>query len=374
MRAIGPLGDEPQAKLFSANLLRKKIENTVDGKTIWVHSEDRIEEASQLLALFQTNPLDPQFTVSLIELTQEPEEVPEAEVMEQIDSSEIAELLNPRRTGHLTAFFIAFCSLIYLLGAMQEIAFVEKGVPVTAFIPTPIQMAMLFDVPAPVENLEKAVADYTPPPAEKPAHLSAEILAKIHAVDKTPFWRGYGEMALLKIKGLNPDLAKGPLFGKIREGEFWRLFSPVFLHGSILHILFNMLWLWVLGKQIEERIGAWKYLLLTVVIGVGSNLVQYLASGPFFLGYSGVIMGLAGFIWSREKIACWEGYPLQRSMILFLALFVMAMFALQLLSFFLLYFSLLNFEPNIANSAHIGGAVIGAILGRLSFFSARSYS
>ncbi len=369
MRAIGTLKDEQQARHFSANLLRKKIENTVDKKIIWVHSEDRIDEAAQLLAQYQANPLDPQFTVSNVELTPEPVDL--GEPIESADTAEIVELLNPRRSGHLTAFFIAFCSLVYLLGAMQEIAFVEKGVPVTAFIPTPIQMAMLFDVPPPIENLEKAVADYTPP-VGKPGLLSPEIQAKIQAVDKTPFWRGYAEIMLLKIKGLNPDLAKGPLFGKIREGEFWRLFSPVFLHGSILHILFNMLWLWVLGKQIEERTGAFKYLLLTIIVGVGSNLIQYLASGPFFLGYSGVIMGLAGFIWSREKVARWEGYPLQRSMILFLALFVGAMFALQLLSFFLLYFSILNFEPNIANSAHIGGAVIGACLGRLSFFSARS--
>ena len=82
-------------------------------------------------------------------------------------------------------------------------------------------------------------------------------------------------------------------------------------------------------------------------------------------------MGLAGFIWSRGKIAPWEGYPIQKSTLLFLVLFVLAMFGLQFTSFILHLFSDVNFSPNIANAAHITGAVLGALLGRLSLFSWR---
>ena len=124
----------------------------------------------------------------------------------------------------------------------------------------------------------------------------------------------------------------------------------------------------------EQRVGVFRYLLLTVVIGVFANVVQYLASGPFFLGYSGVIMGLAGFIWSREKVAPWEGYPLHRSMILFLVLFILAMTLLQIFSLVLVLLSISSFNPNIANVAHISGAILGAILGRLSYFAARPVS
>ena len=43
-----------------------------------------------------------------------------------------------------------------------------------------------------------------------------------------------------------------PLFEKIRQGELWRLFTPCILHRDFLHILFNMIWVWILVKQIEE--------------------------------------------------------------------------------------------------------------------------
>ena len=94
-------------------------------------------------------------------------------------------------------------------------------------------------------------------------------------------------------------------------------------------------------------------------------------SGPFFLGYSGIVMGLAGFIWQRERIAPWEGYPLQRSVVIFLAVFVLAMFALQFGSFLFFLFTDSTFAPNIANTAHIAGALLGVGLARLPYFAAR---
>jgi GlpG protein len=57
--------------------------------------------------------------------------------------------------------------------------------------------------------------------------------------------------------------------------------------------------------------------------------------------------------------------------ILFLVLFVLAMFTLQFGSLLLVLFTDSQFTPNIANTAHIGGALLGAFLARFSFFSAR---
>jgi GlpG protein len=133
-----------------------------------------------------------------------------------------------------------------------------------------------------------------------------------------------------------------------------------------------MIWVWVLCKPIEQRIGFTKTLFLTLILGVGSNTIQYLVGGPFFIGYSGVVMGLAGFIWSRQKIAPWEGYPIQRSTLLFLTFFVLAMFGLQLTSFILQLFSDVQFSPNIANTAHITGGLLGAFLGRSRLFAWRA--
>jgi GlpG protein len=130
-----------------------------------------------------------------------------------------------------------------------------------------------------------------------------------------------------------------------------------------------MAWLFILGRQIEERISRWRMILMILIIGVVANVAQYLMDGPFFLGFSGVIVGMAGFIWMRQKHAPWEGYPLQRATSVFIFLFVLAMFALELVGFSLQFFSVTSLSPNIANTAHIVGGVLGLLFGRYSFFS-----
>ena len=112
--------------------------------------------------------------------------------------------------------------------------------------------------------------------------------------------------------------------------------------------------------------------MLTLTAGIGSNTIQYLMSGPFFIGYSGVVMGLAGFIWMRQRIAPWEGYPIQRVTLIFLAVFVLGMVALQSVSFFIQIFTNIPFVLAIANTGHISGAILGLLLGRSSFFRQRT--
>src|SRR5207244_8552606 len=85
---------------------------------------------------------------------------------------------------------------------------------------------------------------------------------------------------------------------EIRHGEIWRLVTPMFIHFSPLHILFNMLWLRDLGSMIEGRQSSLHLLLLVLVIAVCSNLAQcYLNyKGPVFGGLSGVVYGLLVYI------------------------------------------------------------------------------
>ena len=132
-----------------------------------------------------------------------------------------------------------------------------------------------------------------------------------------------------------------------------------------------MLWLFILGRQIEERVGKFRYLLLSLIIGVGSSVAQYLMSGPFFLGYSGIITGMVGFIWMRQKIAPWEGYPLQKPVIIFITVFVLAMLALEIILMTLQFFHVVEINATIANTAHIIGALMGMALARLPFFERR---
>ncbi len=254
---------------------------------------------------------------------------------------------------------------------LEEYSLLQEGSSQKTFFITPLESALLFDLPPAISEFEKIIEKHQIPPDQKAEALSKEIQEEIDALNRIPFWKGAYEWILLKLKGEDPSLAEGSLFIRIRQGEVWRLFSPVLLHGNFLHILFNMAWVWILCRPIEQRIGILRLALFTLIVGVLSNVLQYLASGPFFLGYSGIVMGLAGFTWMREKIAPWEGYPLQRSIFLFLIVFVLGMFLLQSISFLFQVFTTSTFEPNIANMAHIGGALIGAILGRFSFFAAR---
>jgi len=132
-----------------------------------------------------------------------------------------------------------------------------------------------------------------------------------------------------------------------------------------------MLWLIVLGKQIEQRLTPWRYAIFILVVGVISNIAQYLMSGPNFIGFSGILIGMLTFVWVRQKRTAWEGYQIDRSSFIFMLIFIFGMAAIQLASFFVEKSFEWSFAPNIANMAHLIGGVVGYILGRLNFFSWR---
>ncbi|GDX09915.1 hypothetical protein LBMAG57_16870 [Verrucomicrobiota bacterium] len=142
---------------------------------------------------------------------------------------------------------------------------------------------------------------------------------------------------------------------EVRAGEVWRLITPIFLHGDFMHIIFNMMWLAQFGKFIESRFGGAKLLALVMAIGVGSNLVQYVsAEHPYFGGMSGVNYGLFGFLWMKGKFGRDQNWQMHPQTV-----------QLMLMWMVLCFTGLLG---PIANGAHVGGLVIGALLG---FSSAR---
>ena len=151
-----------------------------------------------------------------------------------------------------------------------------------------------------------------------------------------------------------PDLPSHFL-PEVRAGEVWRLITPIFLHGDFMHIIFNMMWLAQFGKFIESRFGGAKLLALVMAIGVGSNLVQYVsAEHPYFGGMSGVNYGLFGFLWMKGKFGRDQNWQMHPQTV-----------QLMLMWMVLCFTDLLG---PIANGAHVGGLVIGALLG---FSSAR---
>ncbi len=369
MRIVGTLNNENDARRFVNYLtsvgVGSNCEVSFDPVTnhmsyqVWIHEEDKIAKAAADFAEFQKHPLDPKFEAP----------TPEPEAIEE--EKELVEEPEPYRyKNHLTTFILFLCALLFFLNSLEEIPLRKEGLSEQTFLLTPLQAELMYDLPPVFDELEKIIEKYALTD-EKITQIPPEVTAELEAVNKTPYWRGIYEWVVHKIKGEDPSKGEGTLFVRIRQGEIWRLISPVVLHSDLLHILFNMLWLWYLGRPIEQRIGPSRTLLLSLVAGVGSNTIQYLMTGPFFIGYSGIITALAGFIWMRERKAPWEGYPLNKSTILFLLFFIGAIFLLQLVSFCIQIFTTHNFAPNIANTAHIVGALIGVYLGRFSFFAQR---
>ena len=80
----------------------------------------------------------------------------------------------------------------------------------------------------------------------------------------------------------------------IMAGQLWRLLTPMFLHGSILHIGFNMYALVVIGSGLERRFGNWRFLLLYVLGSFGGNVFSFMLSPNPSLGASTSIFGLLG--------------------------------------------------------------------------------
>jgi len=139
------------------------------------------------------------------------------------------------------------------------------------------------------------------------------------------------------------------------SGQWWRLFTYMFLHGSLMHIAFNMWCLWDLGRLCESLYGRWTFAAIYLITGVAGGLAS-VAWNPQVLsvGASGAIFGLAGALaasfylgeFSIPKVAI-QGTL--RSLLFFIG-------------FNVIFGAMI---PGIDNACHGGGLVSGVILGAL---------
>jgi rhomboid protease GluP len=80
----------------------------------------------------------------------------------------------------------------------------------------------------------------------------------------------------------------------ILQGQVWRLITPIFLHGSIFHIAFNMYALFYLGRTLERYYRHWRFLALFVLGGFAGNVISFMFSAHPSLGASTAVFGLLG--------------------------------------------------------------------------------
>lgn len=392
MRIVTTFNDQKKAHLFSTFLTNEGIENKIEIVTdtdwgsagygdvackIWVYDEDQVQTAFRWLEEFEKNPENPVFHESP-KSVQEPIIKPLFAKNQElnpyrrikIDRSTVVQERHP--LGTITFYFLIVCSLLFGISEFTAptIQSYPSWAPPTPIFSSPIKKKLLFDYPEAFEYIDKAVKLFGVEKLQSPQDLPPEGKFLVNQFLLTPYWQGFYEKILHYWKDPNYVWKfDAPLFEKIRQGEIWRAFTPCLLHSDLLHLFFNMIWLVILGKQMEKRMGWWKYLLFALITGVLSNTAQYLMSGSNFIGFSGILCAMLTFIWMRQKRAAWEGYLLQGTTMAFMMFFILTMFMIQIASFYLEAFQETTISPGIANTAHLTGAFLGVILGRSDFFS-----
>lgn len=393
MRIIYTLHDLKKAQLFSSFLQSEGIDNQLEVLTntdwgspnygdvtckIWVVNEDQVEAANRWLEEFENNPSSPIFQESMGKaksilapfITEKEEEpIPSIKPIETSPNSSEQQPL-----GTATLYILILCCILFVASVLTtpHVTTYPTLLPAMPILTAPVKKPLLFDYPHAYEIVDKLVKLYGVERLQNIDDLPPEGRYLLKEFQQTPYWKGFYPQLTQWVQNSSHSFSlNAPLFEKIREGEVWRFITPCFLHSDILHLFFNMIWLIVLGKQIEKRIGIGRYLLLILISGSISNTAQYLMSGPNFIGFSGVLCAMLAFIWIRQKRAAWEGYMLQGSTMAFMAFFILSMVGLQLLSFYLEAFKQQSFSTVIANTAHLTGALCGVALGWMDWFAVK---
>lgn len=134
----------------------------------------------------------------------------------------------------------------------------------------------------------------------------------------------------------------------IRYGQYYRLLTGIFLHGSILHLMFNCYALYAIGTQLESFLGKVKFIIIYLFSGlIGSLFSMTFSGGVASIGASGAIFGLMGSL-------VYFGYHYR----VYLGNVVKS----QIIPLILLNLGLGLITPGIDNAAHIGGLIGGALI------------
>lgn len=291
MRIIGHISNQANALMFSDFLyvqgIANQLEQEKDGWAVWIHSEDEMDRAKDMLSGFLANPADPKYR-------EQAKKAGEIKQREEQQEEEAAEKYFDRERTFSTG-------LIYGMGPVTLICILLSA---------GFTVCTSFDI---------------------------------------------GRDWLNETFRFNA--------AAILQGEVWRLVTPIFFHANlldgfgVLHLFFNVLWMYSLGTVLESaRSSSW-LLLFVVIVAALSNTGQYLMSGPGFGGLSGVIYGLLGYIWIKGKFDPNSDLALPSQTV-----------TMMITWYFLCLF---GFMGNIANTAHTVGALAGMAWGYLSCLNPR---
>ena len=335
MRQIGSLPDQAAARRFRAWLLASDVATDIESEdglwVIWVHDEDQVGSAKTQLEEFVAEPGADRYRLAeeAVEAQQRARPVKPKRVPDRPAAAGQPWMMTPWRRCRATMVLIGLSVLATALcvrGFDRDRGALEFKM---AYEPVMDQLTI-------VDVEERADGVYVPT-----YNLSRAWLHIQHAVTRDDEYKP-------------PDSG----VGKIVRGQFWRLVTPIFLHFSILHILFNMLWLRMLGGEIEAKRGLCRFVGLVLLIAVVSNIGQYAATeSPLFGGMSGVVYGTFGYLWMKQRFDPASGTSLPPSCVFWM------------LGWFVLCWT--GMVGPIANWGHTFGLASGMLVGLLPTRSGR---
>ena len=249
MRHIGSLENETHAKSFYSYLVTRKIRCMVEAEggewAVWIYDEDQVESARNELSSFKESPTNPKYAEAVraaAKLEKEQQKETKASQKRQVNVRE-----------------------------QWQRPLIQRAPVTIALIAISLMVAaVLTDLNAPRRGGGGFVS-IGPPLCTKPASKYLFVSEK------------------------NSSLPE------VRSGEIWRLFTPMFLHFTILHIAFNMYWVREMGSAIETRIKSWRFLALVLFCEAMSIVLASQIEGPNAGGMSGVGYGLFGYLWVKGR-------------------------------------------------------------------------
>jgi GlpG protein len=319
MRQVGQLSSESHARRFVAWLTTQQIDSSLDQDgndwTIWVRDEDKLDEARTALQEFSSDPTNARYAQAEKQaeaLRREYEAKREQSRRNQVQMRDRWGSAGERskRTPVVLAA-IVFSAAVFLLDFLMP----TVGRPLTA--------SLAFSDPISRPELRQQLSE----------------------------WGDSGGVAHRQAL----------TWHFIRTGQVWRIFTPMFLHGSILHLVFNMYMLNAIGAPIENRYGSLRMLLLMLFLAAVSSAAQASFEDWRFVGMSGVVYGLLGFAWIRSTYDPDSRLHIDPGTVFILLLFFFIFIVIDLPVFRSSIGSVLPFR--VANWAHGGGLVAGMALG-----------
>lgn len=274
MRLIGTLPDTAQARRFVAYLHTVGIESSEEdssaGRQIWIRDEDLVEQAKSEFETFRSDPAASKYLAA----EKQSRELAKTEQTERAK----------RRDRVLTGKDI-WSSVGGPPASRLTVTWALIGASVVASLliglgpPQPDNWAWEWGR----FGSSSAVVSYV-----------REAAARGEPVENLPFTVA---------------------FARVLQGQVWRLFTPMFFHFSVMHLVFNMLAFYQLGGQIENRLRAWRYLLLMLFfagVGVATPALAPLEWGGSINtgGMSAVVYGCFGYILIKTLIEPDSGYRL----------------------------------------------------------------